>query len=56
MILEENNLAKINFELVKQMESILSNFLITFDDNASEKLSDEEAKIVENELKRLGYM
>ena len=54
--LEENNLAKINFELVKQMESILSNFLITFDDNASEKLSDEEAKIVENELKRLGYM
>ena len=54
--LEENNLAKINLELVKQMESILSNFLITFDDNASEKLSDEEAKIVENELKRLGYM
>lgn len=53
---EENNLAKINVELVKQMELILSNFLITFDVNASEKLTDKESKIIINELKRLGYM
>ena len=53
---EENNLAKINVELVKQMELILSNFLITFDINASEKLTDIESRIIENELKRLGYM
>ena len=54
--LEENNLAKIDFELVKNMELILSNFLVTLDVDASEELSDEESRVVENELKRLGYM
>ena len=38
------------------MELILSNFLVTLDVNASEELSDEESRIVESELKRLGYM
>ena len=54
--LEENNLAKINLELVKNMELILSNFLVKLNINASEELSDEESRIVESELKRLGYM
>ena len=54
--LEENNLAKINPEIVKNMELILSNFLVKLNVNASEELSDEESRIVESELKRLGYM
>ena len=54
--LEENNLAKSNAEIVKNMELILSNFLVKLNVNASEKLSDEESRIVESELKRLGYM
>ena len=33
-----------------------SNFLIKLDVNASEEISEEEAKKVEDELKRLGYM
>ena len=54
--LEEHNLVKINPEIVESMELILSNFLIKLDVNASEEISDEEAKKVEDELKRLGYM
>tara|TARA_B110000438_G_scaffold299943_1_gene351162 strand:- start:91 stop:1449 length:1359 start_codon:yes stop_codon:yes gene_type:complete len=54
--LEEYNLVKINPEIVENMELILSNFLIKLDLNASEEISDEEAKKVEDELKRLGYM
>jgi arylsulfatase A-like enzyme len=54
--LEENNLANTDLKLVKNMELILSNFLVTLDVNASEELSDEESRIVESELKRLGYM
>jgi len=54
--LEEHNLVKINPEIVENMELILSNFLVKLDVNASEEISDEEAKKVEDELKRLGYM
>ena len=54
--LEEHNLVKINPEIVESMELILSNFLIKLDVNASEEISEEEAKKVEDELKRLGYM
>ena len=54
--LEENNLARIDLELVENMELILSNFLVKLDVNDSEKLSDEDSRIVENELKKLGYM
>ena len=53
---EENNLAKNELELVENMELILSNFLMKLDINASEQLSDEDSRIVENELKKLGYM
>ena len=54
--LEENNLAKINPEIVKNMELILSNFLVKLNVNASEETSDEEVRLIEQELKRLGYM
>ena len=54
--LEEHNLVKINPEIVENMELILSNFLVKLDVNASEEISEEEAKKVEDELKRLGYM
>ena len=54
--LEENNLAKINTEIVKNMELILSNFLVKLNVNASEETSDEEVRLIEQELKRLGYM
>ena len=54
--LEENNLAKINPEIVKNMELILSNFLVKLNVNASEEPSDEEVRLIEQELKKLGYM
>ena len=54
--IEENNLASINPEIVKEMELILSNFLVKSDVNISEELSDEEARSVEQELKKLGYL
>ena len=53
--LEENNLSKINPEIVKNMELILSNFLVKLDVNVSEP-DDEESRLIESELKRLGYM
>ena len=53
---EENNLASINHEMVREMELILSNFLVKSDVNISEELSDEETKSVEQELKKLGYL
>ena len=53
---EENNLASINPEIVKEMELILSNFLVKSDVNISEELSDEETRSVEQELKKLGYL
>tara|TARA_B100001105_G_scaffold144671_1_gene115932 strand:- start:121 stop:1098 length:978 start_codon:yes stop_codon:yes gene_type:complete len=53
---EENNLASINPEIVKEMELILSNFLVKSDVNISEELSDEETRLVEQELKKLGYL
>ena len=49
---EENNLASINPEIVKEMELILSNFLVKSDVNISEELSDEETRSVEQELKK----
>ena len=53
--LEENNLSKINPEIVKNMELILSNFLVELNVNVSEP-DDEESRLIESELKRLGYM
>ena len=53
--LEENNLSKINPEIVKNMELILSNFLVKLNVNVSEP-DDEESRLIESELKRLGYM
>ena len=53
---EENNLVSINPEIVKEMELILSNFLVKSDVNISEELSDEETRSVEQELKKLGYL
>ena len=38
------------------MELILSNFLVKLNVNASEETSDEEVRLIEQELKRLGYM
>ena len=37
------------------MELILSNFLVKLDVNVSEP-DDEESRLIESELKRLGYM
>ena len=45
-----------NIANTKNMELILSYFLVKLNVNASEELSDEESRIVESELKRLGYM
>jgi len=53
--LEKNNLSKINPEIVKNMELILSNFLVKLNVNVSEP-DDEESRLIESELKRLGYM
>jgi len=53
---EENNLAKINPEIVKRMELFLSNFLVKSSTNDGGELSDEEAESIEHELKKLGYM
>jgi arylsulfatase A-like enzyme len=54
--LEENNLAKITPEIVKNMESILLNFLEKLEVSPDAEFDDVEAKLIEFELKRLGYM
>jgi arylsulfatase A-like enzyme len=53
---EENNLARINPEIAKEMELILSNFLVKLNVNISEEISDEETRLIERELKKLGYL
>ena len=54
--LEENNLGKTTPEIVKNMESILCNFLEKSNIDPNEEFNEEEAKLIEDELKRLGYM
>ncbi len=54
--LEENNLAKTNPEIVKNMELILSNFLVNLDVELDPEFNYEETVLLENELKKLGYM
>ena len=54
--LEENNLANITPEIVKNMESILLNFLEKLEVSPDAEFDDVEAKLIEFELKRLGYM
>ena len=54
--LEEINLAKTNPEVVKNMELILSNFLVNLDVELDPDFNYEETVLLEDELKRLGYM
>ena len=55
--LEENNIAKINSEVVDRMEVILNQIQNNSKDMIEfEEISKEEAKSVEDELKKLGYI
>jgi len=53
--LEENNIAKNNSDLVAQMEKILVDIRKT-DKIKPQKTSDDEKKIIEDELRKLGYV
>ncbi len=52
--LEENNIAKKEVNTVLEMEGILSN-LIQNKSKDSTEFSEEETKLIEEELKKLGY-
>lgn len=54
---EENNIAKLNPEIIETMEQTLTKFLKeSINEEDKEELSEQEIKKIENELKKLGYM
>ena len=53
---ENNNIAKIKPEIVNQMEKILQNILQNSTTTPDDEFDEEETKIIENELKKLGYV
>ncbi len=54
--LEENNIVKTNPRIVKEMECILQENLENKKSTSSKEISDEESKIIRDELKKLGYI
>ena len=53
---EDNNLAESNQEIVKEMEGVLQKILEDKPSTPSDKVNEEESKIIEEELKKLGYI
>jgi len=56
--LEENNIEKDNPDIIKKMEGVLLDLQSGkgFSYDKGEDLADEERKIIEKELKKLGYI
>ena len=56
--LEENNIEKDNPDIIKKMEGVLLDLQSGkgFSYDKGEDLTDEERKIIEKELKKLGYI
>jgi len=52
---EENNIAEIQLNVVDEFEKILKKYL-TKVENEKEQLNESESKIIEDELKKLGYI
>jgi arylsulfatase A-like enzyme len=53
---ENNNIANIKPEIVTQMEKILQNILQNSTITPDNEFDEEETKIIENELRKLGYL
>jgi len=54
--LEEHNVSKDNLEIVSKMEKILFNLMENHIQLPLDKIEDDERKIIEKELKKLGYL
>jgi arylsulfatase A-like enzyme len=53
---EDNNIASMNPSIVKEMENILQNILKDKPINPSSEVSDDDSSLIEEELKKLGYL
>ena len=53
---EENNIAESHQEIVSEMEKILQTIIKEKITKSDEEFSEEEAKMIEDELQKLGYI
>ena len=53
---EENNIAESHQEIVSEMEKILQTIIKEKITKSDEEFSEEEAKMIEDELQKLGYV
>ena len=54
---ENNNIAKYNPQLIKDMEKILSQMIVSSPENLqNEKMNEDEEEQIKKELTKLGYM